>query len=375
MKNIQLLLISILVLGFSQSRLTGQSTTHDSTTNKIQIAFLLDVSGSMSGLIAQAQAQLWTIVNFLSHLQKDGQKPSIEFAVITYGNAGLAEKGHIDVVAPFSTDLDLISDKLFLLSVSGGNEYCGQALQTGLDSLKWSADTSHLRMIVIAGNEPFDQGECNYIPVCDTLARRGLYLNTVYCGGIDEGISFQWENAAIIGQGEYLNIEQDLEIAQIETPYDGKIIDLYQQYKATYLFFGPDHEEKRLRYQNQDHNAYQISNAFYRDRIIYKIQNDQIFDPWDLIDQFDQNSNILDSLDRELLPEHLKILSPKELRRPCIQNQYKRQIITEAIQIYADKVKEFLAVSQKGKEEGKTLDDVLKYVIRKQAIVKGYKGL
>ena len=41
----------------------------------VQIAILLDTSGSMSGLIAQAKTQIWQIVNEFITMKRDGMSP------------------------------------------------------------------------------------------------------------------------------------------------------------------------------------------------------------------------------------------------------------------------------------------------------------
>ncbi len=41
----------------------------------VQLAVLLDTSGSMEGMIKQAQTQLWAIVNEFATAERDGQKP------------------------------------------------------------------------------------------------------------------------------------------------------------------------------------------------------------------------------------------------------------------------------------------------------------
>jgi uncharacterized protein with von Willebrand factor type A (vWA) domain len=38
--------------------------------NRVQLAILLDVSGSMSGLIEQAKSQLWNVVNQLGYARR-----------------------------------------------------------------------------------------------------------------------------------------------------------------------------------------------------------------------------------------------------------------------------------------------------------------
>ena len=45
------------------------------TTPKVQIAILLDNSGSMGGLINQARSELWKIVNEFATAKQDGVAP------------------------------------------------------------------------------------------------------------------------------------------------------------------------------------------------------------------------------------------------------------------------------------------------------------
>lgn len=104
----------------------------------IKVALLLDTSNSMDGLIDQAKAQLWEIVNELSHARCKEERPNLEIALYEYGNDGLSEgKGFIRKITSFTDDLDTISKELFSLTTNGGSEYCGTVIKTSLDDLEW----------------------------------------------------------------------------------------------------------------------------------------------------------------------------------------------------------------------------------------------
>lgn len=47
----------------------------------VQIALLLDTSGSMEGLIEQAKSQLWRIVNEFAKARQDGIAPEVQVAL------------------------------------------------------------------------------------------------------------------------------------------------------------------------------------------------------------------------------------------------------------------------------------------------------
>jgi len=104
----------------------NQTENQPDAAAKIQVALLLDTSGSMDGLIEQAKSQLWKIVNELATSKKKGQTPNVEIALYEYGKSTQpADKGYMKQVVPLTTDLDLVSEKLFELKTNGGSEYCG----------------------------------------------------------------------------------------------------------------------------------------------------------------------------------------------------------------------------------------------------------
>jgi len=98
---------------------------------KIQAAILLDVSGSMDGLIDQAKAQLWNMVSVMGKASCDGVTPQIEIALYEYGrDSNDPKNGYVKQLSGFTTDLDGLSQKLFSLTTNGGSEYCGQVIST-----------------------------------------------------------------------------------------------------------------------------------------------------------------------------------------------------------------------------------------------------
>src|SRR5687768_14807415 len=141
----------------------------------IQLALLLDNSGSMQGLIDQARSQLWTVVNHLARTKKNGQTPRLEVALYQYGDRP-------QQLLAFTDDLDAVSEKLFKIGISGGSEHCGEVIQLSLNDLKWADEVGVYKTIFIAGNEPFTQGPTDYRSACETASARGIVVNTIHCG-------------------------------------------------------------------------------------------------------------------------------------------------------------------------------------------------
>ena len=131
----------------------------------VKIALLLDTSNSMDGLIDQAKAQLWDIVNKFSQAKTgDSSRPELQIALYQYGNDKLSSReGYVQQVLNFSGDLDEISEKLFSLTTNGGEEYCGQVIHTSLKQLEWGQNPDNLKMIFIAGKRALlTKGSLNY---------------------------------------------------------------------------------------------------------------------------------------------------------------------------------------------------------------------
>ena len=164
---------------------------------KIQVAILLDTSGSMDGLIDQTRNQLWQVVNEFSSSKKNGVTPILEVALFEYGNNGNSKiTGYTRKLNGFTRELDRVSEGLFSLTTNGGNEYCGLAIKTAVNGLQWSHSNEGIKSIFIAGNEPFTLGPVNYQHAVRLAAQRGITVNTIYAGGHQQGIDGSWKMGA-----------------------------------------------------------------------------------------------------------------------------------------------------------------------------------
>src|SRR5690349_1565704 len=104
----------------------------------VQLAILLDNSGSMNGLITQAKSQLWSIVNQFISAKQDGKAPLVQVALFEYGVNDLGkDTGYIRKLSDLTDDLDKLSEKLFSISTrtSGSQEYCGMVIKDAVEKL------------------------------------------------------------------------------------------------------------------------------------------------------------------------------------------------------------------------------------------------
>jgi hypothetical protein len=337
--------------------------------NTIQVALLLDTSGSMSGLIEQAKSQLWNILNQLARTTKDGQDTALEVALYEYGNPSKAtQKFEINQLTPFTRDMDLVSEKLFSLTIDGGDEYCGAIIQRSFNDLSWVKGNG-LKIIYIAGNEGFDQGPIDFMKACGEAVESGIIINTIYCGGEEEGIKLKWKAGAMAGKGEYMFIEHNQATVYVPTPYDSTITKLNAELNSTYIPIGKKGEEKQLNQISQDFNAGAYSMANASDRAVFKSSKKYDATDWDLVDAYQKDKSILEKA--EIVTDSLQNLSIIELESKVLELAKRRVAIQEEILELDKKRRAYKAENEVSAGEA-TLQQSVIGNVRKLAKEKGY---
>ncbi len=338
----------------------------------IKVALLLDTSNSMDGLIDQAKAQLWEIVNELSYAKCDNEKPNLQIALYEYGNDNLnGEEGFIRQVLAFSDDLDDISKELFSLTTNGGQEYCGQVINTSLNQLSWGDNPDDLKLIFIAGNEPFTQGRIDYRTVTKQAYKSGITVNTIFCGDYGQGISTYWKDGADITHGDYMAINHNHRTVHVASPYDDELLILNKKLNKTYLGYGKLGNYKMSLQAEQDTNAESYSKANAVSRTISKSSHLYKNSKWDLVDAVETEEVVIEDLKEEALPKELKGKSKKEIKEYIDTKRKERKSIQKKIQELNTKRKVFISKEQK--EKNNALENAMLDAIKKQAGKKNYK--
>ncbi|MCR4033161.1 MULTISPECIES: vWA domain-containing protein [Flavobacterium] len=343
------------------------------SNTKIQVALLLDTSSSMDGLIDQAKSRLWNIVNTLTTLKYDGKTPDIEIALYEYGNDGLSVKSnYIRQVTPLSTDLDLISEKLFALRTNGGSEYCGAVIQDATKELKWATENSNMKLIYIAGNEEFNQGTISYKEAISNALKNNIYVNTIFCGNKTEGINILWKDGADRGKGKYFNIDSDRAVEYIATPYDDEIAKCDEKMNKTYINYGAKGAEKKMNQVMQDQNAKKVSASNYTDRAVSKSKAVYKNDSWDLVDKVKDDAGAISKIQKEELPAELKNKSTAEIQAIVNEKKKERETIQKEISVLAKKRQEYIDTESKKTKKQDDLGNTINSSILAFAKVKGY---
>jgi len=369
LKGTTIALAIFMNIGFAN---TAQNVSN-SKKQTIKVALLLDTSNSMDGLINQAKAQLWEIVNELSYAKYGMRKPTLEIALYEYGNASLASKeGYIRQVLQFSSDLDEISEKLFSLKTNGGNEFCGQVIQTSLDELDWGTKKNDLRLLFIAGNEPFTQGKISYQDANANAQEKDVIVNTIFCGSYRQGVSGMWKDGAITGGGEYMTINHNKKIVHIITPFDTQIILLNKALNNTYIYYGNSGASKFKVQSDQDLNAETLDEVVVVKRAISKSSRLYNNATWDLVDAAKRSPIDYTKIEKKKLPKHLQNKSAKELEKHVAKQAKKRKEIQRKIKELDKSRRQYIAENRQKNSNKNELERVLINAIKKQAARKNY---
>lgn len=343
---------------------------------KIQIAILFDTSGSMDGLIEQAKTTIWQIVNAASNLRYGDAAPTLEIALYDYGNTTISNATYVRKQVDLISDLDSISGKLFGLFTNGGDEYCGAVIESSLNELKWSTDPQDLRIIYIAGNEPFNQGPADYKKVLKDATSKGVIVNTIYCGPYDQGVQEFWYDASLVSQGNYFNIDANRDVVAIETPYDRDINSYNDSLNTTYMGYGSNGYYRMQKQAEEDNNAFSKGAGTKADRAASKASENYSNGSWDLLDAEKEGRVQLDSLKTEELPKELQGKTKAEQQKIIDEKRADRERYQGEINELAQKRSEYINEEKKKRALESGQEDLGTSIINsmnKYASENGYK--
>jgi von Willebrand factor type A domain len=356
------------------------------TTEKaksVDVVVCLDVSSSMDGLLDSARRKLWAVVNDLAKVEPT---PNLRVALYSYGNnAYSAARGWVRKETDLTTDLDEVYKQLNALRIASPNsdEFVARVTRDALAELKWTEEKDALRLIFVCGNEPVDQDkEVTLESVAKTAKKKGVLINTIYCGPANHAETIGWCNFATDCGGKYSNIDQNKATAEaaIPTPFDKEIAALGLKINDTYCWYGAKGADGKANQSAQDSNAAKPAGAaggVAVDRSVTKASRLYKNAESDLIDRMKEDKDFdLKKIKEEDLPEELKKLKVADrepyLKKKAAEREEIQKKVTElsskrALYIEAERAKQTKPAGDKA------LDEVLRAVIREQAASKGIK--
>ncbi len=163
-------------------------------TVPLDVAFVLDTTGSMQDEIDKLRATLNTINFQISHASP---RPDVRYGMVLFRDQGDAYRTR---VVPFTRDLDAFSAKLDEVGAGGGDDY-PEDVQAGLEAalhhLKWG-DTG-VKVAFLIGDAPphLDYGQSfTYLDAAREASERGIKIATIGASGLDKTGEVVWRQLA-----------------------------------------------------------------------------------------------------------------------------------------------------------------------------------
>ena len=192
----------------------------------VEVAFVLDTTGSMGPLIEGAKRKIWSIATAIVDANPNAE---IRMGLVAYRDIG---DEYVTKTFNLTTDIQDLYASLLELKARGGGDWpesVNEALEVGVTKLSWTQGSEICRILFLVGDAPphMDYAQDTKYPDVIRMAHdRGIVVNAVQAGGARD-TERVWRDIAQRGDGRYIPIPQDGgQVLIIETPWDTEIIEL-----------------------------------------------------------------------------------------------------------------------------------------------------
>jgi uncharacterized protein YegL len=284
----------------------------------VEVAFVLDTTGSMSGLIEGAKRKIWSIATTILDSNPDAD---IRMGLVAYRDIG---DEYVTRSFELTTDIqDLYANLLQVRAQGGGDwpESVNEALDVAVNKLQWTKGNDARRVVFLVGDAPphMDYAQdTKYMTTLDVAKQKDIIVNAVLAGGARDTEKV-WRDVAQRGDGRFIAIPQDGgQVVIIETPYDEEIIILQNDINKTVIPYGPRALQKRTETQTRQlSEVAAAAPASASDMASYinkraKVSSEAVTGGGDLVSDVSAGKQKLDSVKEDELPEAIRKMSPQQ---------------------------------------------------------------
>ncbi|HKP69614.1 MAG TPA: vWA domain-containing protein [Pyrinomonadaceae bacterium] len=367
------LLVSLFALSgtsYAQRSKPKETTQRDT----LEMVFVIDTTGSMSGLIDGAKQRVWGIIN---EVMQKPSKPRVRVGLVAYRDIG---DTYVTKVLPITEDLDKAYTTLMDYEAGGGGdgpENVRKALAEGVKNAGWSNAKQGLAQILfLVGDAPphdYEQ-EPDVLVTTAEAVRKNMIVNTIQCGS--QGDTKQvWQGIAVRGEGKYFAIAQDGGVQAISTPYDTKLADLAAKLGKTYVTYGKKEDRaKQVSAQAAAESRITMDGVMVAqaDRAVNKAVNSFQYDG-DLVQDVENKTVKVEDVKKEDLPEELQKLSVTDRKKEIGRRIAERQAIRAEILKLSKQREDFIAAERKKRGSTNGFDTAVAQALKEQLLRKGIK--
>lgn len=319
----------------SSAGAAGTSLSDLGRPERVEIAFVLDTTGSMSGLIDGAKRRIWGIADAVRKLHPDAE---IRIGLVGYRDRGDA---YVTDVTDLSSDIGAIYGKLLDFRAQGGGdrpESVNEALSVAVGKLDWTAGEKARRLIFLVGDAPPHMDYVQDVPFSDTLKiaeAKGILVDALQCGKATD-TELAWKTIAQLGRGRYAQIPQEGGVAQISTPWDEEIVQIQIKLNRTIIPYGSQSRQGDVRAKAERAISAPAASASdmasYNTRAASPVERAKVVTgEGDLVADVVAGKIATDAVKRDDLPETYRRLSPVELKSEVDRQRVERGRLQSAL--------------------------------------------
>ncbi len=331
----------------------------------IEVAFVLDTTGSMSNLIEGAKRKIWSIA---SRIAQGKPTPVVRVGLIGYRDRG---DQYVTKRYDLTDNLDAVYENLQRFSAAGGGdtpEHVGRALGEAVKQFSWSQDRKTLKMIFVVGDAPpqtYGDG-WNYKSWAKKAIASDIVVNTVRCGP-DEQTRKAFQAIAHLADGSFTTISGSGGMVATKTPYDDELARLNRELAETRVYSGS--AERRAKAKVVEKALAEMDAEASADRTAYSLATKGAAAPAPsvagTVDVVTMNSSEVKRLKADQLPASMRKLSKAQRAKKIATLKAKRKTIESKLGKLAKKRATWR--KKNVRESSTSFDDVVMKEVRTKA--------
>jgi hypothetical protein len=325
-KKIIIGVLPFMALGMSEAR---AAPSHGQ--QRVEVAFVLDTTGSMGDLIDGAKRKIWSIA---TTIVDNNPNADIAMALVAYRDRG---DDYVVKSTPLSTDVQGLYGKLIKLEAAGGGddpESVNEALDKAIGGLQWSSGANVKHIVFLVGDAPPHMDyrqERQYPEILKTAAEKHIVVNAVQAGEMRETTPI-WKEIAQFGHGRYISIPQNGgEVVIVVTPFDDDILQMQEQLDGSIVPYGSDGQKselnRKMAAKAASPNSVKIDNSgFYAKR---KIAKEVVTGGGDLVAAATNSGLDVSSIAENELPDDLKAIPAPKRKQWLADKMQSRKMLQD----------------------------------------------
>jgi hypothetical protein len=313
---------------------------------RVEVAFVLDSTGSMGGLIEGAKQKIWSIANSII---VEKPTPEVRIGLVTYRDRG---DEYVTKTFDLTEDIDAVYKNLKSFVADGGGddpESVNEGLHVAVTGLSWSKDPDVLKMMFLVGDYPPHMDypdDVKYPVTCREAVTRGIRINTVQVGSVPQTTPV-WQDIARRAEGSFVALAGYGNAPAIRTPFDDEIARTSAALGATLVPYGDRaHQAEAV---GKVESAAGAPASVAADRAAYNLASGgkAIQGAGDLVAEYSEGTVDPAMLPAEVLSPEMQKMTPAERTRFIERQKQAREKLNQSLAELGKKRADYVSVEEK----------------------------